>query len=699
MKSKNRNTCLIDGKYSFKELVAIDRLKDMFERFSQATGFTTGLVSYPDQELLIGTGWRDICTNFHRAYPVSEVHCKQSNLELTSNLKERRELNIQHCESGLVDGATPIIIKGAHVANLFTGQILFKEPDIERFRKQAEAYGYDMDTYLEALGKVPIVTEEEFKDTLEFLCEMAVMIAEQGLTNLQNRETTQTAQESEAKFQALVESSSDWIWEVNREGIYRYASPQVEPMLGYKPEEVVGKTPFDLMPPEEAARVAEVFKDVTGKGEQIVALENVNLHKDGRRIILETSGVPVLDEAGKVIGYRGVGRDITERKQAEEELQAMRKLKSVGILAGDIAHDFNNILMGLYGNISLAKEMLSNDHPVFKLFEEAEISMSKATRLTNQLLTFAKGGAPVRENVHVGELVKEITLLDLSGSNVKPVFHQADDLWMAEVDKGQIQQAFSNITINAVQSIPNVGHLYISLENTDISENEVPNLNQGKYIKVTVRGEGAGIDQSHIDRIFDPYSSTKQTGIGLELATTYSMISNHGGHISVDSELGKGTTFTLYLPASESQQLPETRILEAKPSTKKQATRILVMDDDDEIRKVATLMLERTGYLVETAFDGKQAIELYRQSMDAGDPFGVVIMDLTIPGGTGGKEAVKDLLEIDPEAKVIVSSGYSDNHVIANYAEFGFKGIAIKPYTISKLREVVSQVLKENGPI
>jgi PAS domain S-box-containing protein len=543
MKSINRNKYLVDGKYSFKELVAIDRLKDMFEHFSQATGFMTGLVSYPDQELLINTGWRDICTKFHRAYPVSEIHCQQSNLALTANLKERRELNIHHCENGLVDGATPIFIKGVHVANLFTGQILFTEPDIERFRKQAEAYGYDMDTYLEALGKVPVVTEKEFKEALEFLCELAVMIAEQGLTNLQNRETTQTAQESEAKFRALVESSSDWIWEVNREGICTYASPQVEPMLGYKPEEVVGRSMFDLMPPEEATRVAELFKDATGKGEQIVALENINLHKDGRRITLETSGVPVLDEAGKVIGYRGVGRDITERRQAEEELQTMQKLKSLTILAGDIAHDFNNILMGLYGNISLAKEMLSNEHPVSKLFEEAETSMNRATRLTNQLLALAKGGAPVRENVHVGELVSE-----------------------------------------------------------------------------------------------------------------------------------------------------------APPSTEKHTTRILVMDDDYEIRKVATLMLERTGYSVETASDGKQAIELYRQSLDAGDPFGVVIMDLTIPGGTGGKEAVKDILEIDPEAKVIVSSGHPDNHVIANYAEYGFKGIAIKPYSISKLREAVSQVIKESGP-
>ncbi len=686
---------LVDGKYSFKELVAIDRLKDMFERFSQATGFTTGLISYPDQELLIGTGWRDICTKFHRAFPVSEVHCKQSNLELTSHLKERMELNIHHCESGLVDGATPIIIKGAHVANLATGQIFFEEPDIERFRKQGEAYGYDIDTYLEALGKVPVVTEEEFKDALVFLCEVAVMLAEQGLTNLQNRKTAQATQENEAKFRALVESSSDWIWESNKEGFYTYASPQVELMLGYKPEELVGKTPFDLMPPDEAARIAEIFEEVVRKGEPIVALENVNLHKNGRRIILETSGVPFFDEAGKVIGYRGMDRDITERKQTEEDLKTMQRLKSVGILAGGIAHDFNNILMGLYGNISLAKEKLSNDHPAFKSLEEAEKSMSRATLLSSQLLTFAKGGAPVRENVHVDELLKEITLFDLSGGNVKPVFYHADDLWIAEVDKGQIQQAFSNLIINAAQAMPDGGHLYITLENTNILKNFVPSLNQGKHIKVTVRDEGVGIDQDHLNRIFDPYFSTKQTGSGLGLATTYSIIRKHAGHIGVASELGKGTTFTLYLPASELQQLPETRIPEAAPSIGNQDARILVMDDEDAVRKVTANILEEIGCLVETASDGKQAIEMYRQSMDTGEPFDVVIMDLTVPGGMGGKEAVRGILETDPDAKVIVSSGYADNLVIANYAEYGFKGIAIKPYTMNKLREVVSKIMKK----
>ncbi|MEA3428651.1 MAG: ATP-binding protein, partial [Thermodesulfobacteriota bacterium] len=375
--------------------------------------------------------------------------------------------------------------------------------------------------------------------------------------------------------------------------------------------------------------------------------------------------------------------------------QKAQKLKSIGTLAGGIAHDFNNILMGLFGNISIAKEKLSKNHPGFKFLEEAEKSMNRATRLTMQLLTFAKGGEPVKEDISIGTLVEEIVRFGLSGSNVMPVFEQAEDLWIAEVDKGQMQQVFSNLTINANQTMPDGGHLFITLENADISEDAVPNLNQGKYIKATVRDEGTGIDQNHLGRIFDPYFSTKQAGSGLGLATIYSIINKHGGHIAVDSKLGKGTTFTLYLPASELQQAPETKQPAAKGSTMEQTARILVMDDEEIVREVVTAMLEKSEYSVETADGGKQAVEMYKQSMDAGEPFDVVIMDLTIPGGVGGKDAIRDILEIDPEARCIVSSGYADDCVMANYAEYGFKGIATKPYTVSDLREVLSQVLEK----
>ena len=325
---------------------------------------------------------------------------------------------------------------------------------------------------------------------------------------------------------------------------------------------------------------------------------------------------------------------------------------------------------------------------------EAEKSMNRAIRLTSQLLTFAKGGSPVKKDISISALVKEVVDFDLSGSNVKSHFNQAEDLWMADVDKGQIQQVFSNLTINARQAMPDGGNLYISLENADMTTESLSGLKQGRYIKITIKDEGVGIDPKHLSRIFDPYFTTKQAGSGLGLATTHSIINRHGGHITLDTELGKETTFTLFLPASKREQQKETEPSLEKPLTMKQTARILVMDDEKMICDIADKMLTRAGFSVETAFDGKQAIEIYKQAIKKEKPFDVVIMDLTIPGGIGGQEAVKYILDIDHKAKVIVSSGYTDDPVMANYAEYGFKAIVSKPYTMDNLQRVINQVLQ-----
>ena len=319
--------------------------------------------------------------------------------------------------------------------------------------------------------------------------------------------------------------------------------------------------------------------------------------------------------------------------------------------------------------------------------------MNRAVRLTKQLLTFAKGGDPIKENVSLDAIVEEVAGFELSGSNVLLVHKQAADLWIAKADEGQIQQVISNLTINARQAMPHGGHLYITLENAEIQEDAIPMLHQGKYIKVTVRDEGTGIDPACMHRIFEPYYSTKQTGSGLGLATTYSIISKHGGHIEVVSELGKGTTFTFCLPASESLSRP------AKPSVAesvvlKPATKILILDDEEYIRMVTPHWLKRLGCLVETAADGQQAIEMYKQAMNSGAPFDIMILDLTIPGGIGGQEVLKAIQAIDPNAKAIVSSGYAEDTVMSNYVSWGFKGILAKPYSESQLGTLVKQVVK-----
>ena len=501
--------------------------------------------------------------------------------------------------------------------------------------------------------------------------------------------------ESEERFARLAEQSGNFIWEVDTQGLYTYVSPVVEKVLGYRPDELIGRMHFYDLHPESGREAfkADAFA-VFQRKDSFAGLVNAAQTKDGRVGWVITTGMPVLNADGSLRGYQGSDTDITARKQADEELQKLQKLQSVGTLAGGIAHDFNNILMGVFGNISLSKDELAKDHPSYTSLEEAEKSMSRAVRLTKQLLTFAKGGDPVKEDVSLGTLVEEVAHFDLSGSPVKLVYQQTDDLWLAEVDKGQIQQVVSNLVINARQAMPNGGCLYVTLENVTLPAGAIPGLRPGKYIRGTVRDEGTGIDPKNIDRIFDPYFTTKQTGNGLGLATIYSIINKHGGHIGVVSELGNGTTFTLYLPASEFPHAMETQPPAAPSLVLNRPARILVMDDEETVCRLVERMLTRCGFEVATAPGGQEAIAMYQQGMKDGAPFDVVIMDLTIPGGIGGKDAIKELLAIDPHAKAIVSSGYADSPVMANYADYGFKGVAAKPYTPNELRNVLARILK-----
>jgi len=501
--------------------------------------------------------------------------------------------------------------------------------------------------------------------------------------------------ESETRFDQLAELSGTVVWEVDALGLFTYVSHVAEQVYGYQPAELAGtKYIYDLHPEAGRAAFKSAVFSVSGRKDLFHNLENAVQTKDGRQVWVLTNASPLLHADGSLRGYRGSDTDITTRKQTEAEQQKMQKLQSIGTLAGGIAHDFNNILMSLFGNISLAKTELAKEHPGYSLLEEAETSMSRAVRLTKQLLTFAKGGEPIKEDISLGALVEDIARFDLSGSKVKLVYHQAEHLWLVEADKGQIQQVVSNLVINARQAMPKGGCLYITIENAVITPGAMPNVLPGNYVKVRVRDEGTGIDPKYIDRIFDPYFTTKQEGNGLGLATAYSVIHKHGGHIGIASELGKGTTFTLLLPAAAAAQPAATTPPAAASPAANHPARILVMDDEKTICFIVARMLQSCGFTVATANDGQQALTLYQQARAAGAPFDVVIMDLTVPGGMGGADAIKDLLVLDPLARAIVSSGYADDPVMANYADYGFKGIAAKPYTLNDLREVLARVLQ-----
>jgi len=424
----------------------------------------------------------------------------------------------------------------------------------------------------------------------------------------------------------------------------------------------------------------------------VVGLANhtVLVSRDGTERVLADSGAPIRSKDGEIIGVVLVFRDITEKRKMEEELQKMEKLESIGVLAGGIAHDFNNILMGILGNITLAKMDVKPEDEVFEKLTEAEKASVRAKDLTQQLLTFSRGGAPIKKTASIKELLKDSVSFALRGTNVKCEFSLPQDLWSVELDEGQISQVISNLVINAQQAMPEGGVINVRAENMVVGKGGGIPLKEGKYLKIAIEDQGTGIPKEHLPRIFDPYFTTKQKGSGLGLTTAHSIIKNHGGHISVESRLGKGTCFNIYLPASE-KEIVEKKAVKERPLGGK--GRILVMDDEKIVRNVTGKMLKSSGYDVEYSRDGTEAIELYKKAKDSGDDFDVVIMDLTIPGGMGGKEAIEKLLEIDPGVRAIASSGYSNDPIMSDFRRYGFAGVVPKPYKIKDLAKVVHRVI------
>ncbi len=369
-----------------------------------------------------------------------------------------------------------------------------------------------------------------------------------------------------------------------------------------------------------------------------------------------------------------------------------QKLKSLGILAGGIAHDFNNILTAILGNITLAKISTNPESDTFKKLTEAEKASLRAKSLTQQLLTFSKGGAPIKKIVSISKLLEETINFALSGSNIKSNFFISDPLWLVECDEGQISQVINNLIINAKEAMPEGGTVESKVENISLVPEQIPSLPKGKYIKISIKDQGIGIPKKHLQKIFDPYFTIKQKGTGLGLTVAYSIIKKHNGFINVESTLGVGTTFYIYLPAFEKKI---THKKKGVRKTFKGRGKILLMDDDEDIRKVTGEILTYLGYNVEFAKDSIEAIELYKKTKESTFPFDVVILDLTVHGSMGGKEAIQRLIDFDPEIKAIVSSGYSNNPIMADFRKYGFSGVVVKPFEVEELSRVLNRLIKE----
>ena len=501
--------------------------------------------------------------------------------------------------------------------------------------------------------------------------------------------------ENEQLLATTLRSIGDAVITTDVNGSVTFMNPVAESLTGWRQKDAVRrplKDVFNIIDEHTGEQIEDPVTRVLRDGVAVgLANNTVLIAKDGTKRSIDDSGAPIKDCKGNIMGVVLVFRDITEKRRAERELLKADKLESLGVLSGGIAHDFNNILTSILGNISIARMFAKPGDKIFERLEEAENDCMRARVLTQKILTFSRGGAPIMKTAFISELLRDSAGFALSGSNVRCEFSIPDDLWRIEVDEGQIAQAISNLIINASQAMPGGGVINLLAENIVVDERQGIPLNNGGYVKISVTDHGIGIPKEHFQQIFDPYYTTKRGGSGLGLAIAYSIVKRHNGYIDVKSIPGKETTFSIYLPASPKEALAEK---ESGEKIRGGKGKILVMDDEKMIRDVVGDMLGILGYEAEFAKDGAEAVELYKKAEQSVRPFDAVIMDLTVPGGMGGKEAVRKLAEIDPEVKAIVSSGYSDDPVMADFRKYGFSNVVAKPYNIKELGDALYEVLK-----
>ncbi len=546
-------------------------------------------------------------------------------------------------------------------------------------------------------NQMTLKLRQSFQDVLSYRNHLEELV-EERTADLKKEVSDRTAIEqalrsSEERLQTIVDQSPMGIILWNTDFEVSQWNRAAEKIFGYSTKEAIGLPVERLLPESIHPYVDKIWQKLITSHDGIRS-HNENINKDGQDILCDWFNTPIYDATGNILGALSLVEDVTERIRTEKELLKIEKLESTGILAGGIAHDFNNILTAILGNINLSLFDENLSPKTRTLLVSAEKASIRAKDLTQQLLTFAKGGEPIRESTSLAEIIEDSAAFVLHGGNVSCSYQLPDDLWYAVVDRGQISQVIQNIVLNSRHAMPNGGNIAIACENVLPNDDPFSLLDPAnKYVKITIKDNGIGIPTNLLDKIFDPYFSTKQEGSGLGLAITHSIINKHNGHILVTSEHGKGTQFIIYLPATP--QSVGQKAVSRNITATSQCRKILVMDDDEAVQTVLEAMLKMLGHQVILAGDGREAIKLFLERRDSAQPIDLVIVDLTIPGGLGGKETLVELHKIDPQIPVIVSSGYSNDPIMASFKEYGFSAAVNKPYVLQELTDAITMACRE----
>lgn len=519
------------------------------------------------------------------------------------------------------------------------------------------------------------------------------LVALRAASELERRQGEEALRFSEERYRLLTSITSDFVYSCQRCGRdnfkVKWMAGAVATITGYSIDEFHEMVCWkNIVHPADSERFIRLHNDLAPGEKDTLKFRIITKSGDVRW--LQVCCYCEQGADGEQALLYGGAQDVTERELLREQLAVNEKLESLGLLAGGIAHNFNNILTGIVGNISFAQMFLDPGHKSYKPLLEAEKASMRAAELARQLLTFGGGGEPVKKMVSIQNLVTEIVAQLPVGSNVRVDLDISASIHAVEADGAQLEQAFSNIMVNAAQAMPGGGTLAITARDETLEASNSLSLPAGAYVRISFADQGCGIEDDHLKKIFTPYFSTKMSGSGLGLALARSIIDRHGGSISVNSEVGRGAVFTVLLPAAGSGgSLPETAAADHVPAGQG-AGSIIVMDDEEMIRELASEMLKYLGYQVTCCGDGREALQQYKSALQSGAPFSAVIMDLTIPGGMGGKEAAQQILALDPHAFLIVSSGYSNDPIMANYREYGFSRAVAKPYKINELEQALA---------
>jgi PAS domain S-box-containing protein len=504
---------------------------------------------------------------------------------------------------------------------------------------------------------------------------------------VEHRGDTQALRESEALFRDLAERAVVGVY-VIRDGRFLYVNPRMEEIFGYAPGELRNRASAETVHPDDRVMVAENIRKRLASEELAMQYQFRGVRKSGETCDIEVFGTRTT--FGGCPAIVGTLVDITDRKLAEQERIRIQKVESLGVLAGGIAHDFNNLLAAILGSISVAKEGSATDPLQLEVLTEAEEAAVRASELTRQLLTFSRGGEPVKRSLAVESVLRSSASFAVRGSRVVARCEVPADLWRVNADEGQIAQVIHNLVLNAVQAMPEGGTVRLGAENVPEGTALPAGLAPARYVRISVADDGPGIDPAVAHKIFDPYFTTKATGTGLGLATAHSIVRRHSGHISVESQPSRGATFQVHLPASQGDATSDV----SRPAKLARGRgRVAVMDDDKLVRKSAVRVLARLGFEAVAARDGAELLSLCEAARESGRPFDAAILDLTVPGGMGGKEAVGLLRQREPGVRAIVSSGYSSDPVMADYAQYGFAGVIAKPYRLEEMGAVLDRVL------